>query len=117
VRESFPHVNAVKRAGEGMRVNRMWPSRRCSVKEGAALLTLTDAQIISASNADHDRFGEIFDRHFPAIHRYLHRRVGRALGESSVVTEAGTMGLPVGTVLSSTVYLSSGVVDSTHDTL
>ena len=39
------------------------------------------------------------------------------LGESSVVTEAGAMGLPVGTVLSSAVYLASGVVDSTHDTI
>ena len=62
-----------------MRVNRMRPSGQWSVKEGAALQTLTDAQIISMSNADPDRFGEIFDRHFPTIHRYLHRRVGREL--------------------------------------
>ena len=39
------------------------------------------------------------------------------LGESSVVTEAGVMGLPVGTVVSSAVYLASGVVDSTDETL
>ena len=62
-----------------MRVNRMQPSGQWSMKEGAALQTLTDAQIISMSNADPDRFGEIFDRHFPTIHRYLHRRVGREL--------------------------------------
>ncbi|MGZ8652395.1 MAG: RNA polymerase sigma factor, partial [Actinomycetota bacterium] len=57
----------------------MQPSGQWSVKEGAALQTLTDAQIISMSNADPDRFGEIFDRHFPTIHRYVHRRVGREL--------------------------------------
>ncbi|MGZ5301342.1 MAG: CU044_5270 family protein [Actinomycetota bacterium] len=39
------------------------------------------------------------------------------LGESTVVTEAGAMGLPVGTVISSAVYLASGVVDSTYDTI
>jgi RNA polymerase sigma factor (sigma-70 family) len=64
-----------------MRVNRMQPSGQGLVKEGAALQTLTDAQIISMSNVDPDRFGEIFDRHFPAIHRYVHRRVGRALAD------------------------------------
>ncbi|MGZ5213856.1 MAG: RNA polymerase sigma factor [Actinomycetota bacterium] len=64
-----------------MRVNRMQPSGQWSVKEGAALQTLTDAQIISMSNADPDRFGEIFDRHFPTIHRYVHRRVGRELAD------------------------------------
>lgn len=51
------------------------------MKEGVALQTLTDAQIISISAADPDRFGEIFDRHFPAIHRYVHRRVGRGLAD------------------------------------
>ena len=39
------------------------------------------------------------------------------LGESTVVTEVGEMGLSVGTVVSSAVYLASGVVDSTDDTL
>ena len=39
------------------------------------------------------------------------------LGESSVVTDPGAMGLPVGTVVSSAVYLASGVVDSTDDTI
>lgn len=39
------------------------------------------------------------------------------LGESSIVTDAGAMSLPVGTVVSSAVYLASGVVDSTHDTI
>jgi hypothetical protein len=39
------------------------------------------------------------------------------LGEGTVVTDGGTMGLPVGTVLSSAVYLASGVVDSTDETV
>jgi hypothetical protein len=38
------------------------------------------------------------------------------LGESSVVTEAGPMG-PAGTIVWSAVYLASGVVDSTDDTV
>jgi RNA polymerase sigma factor (sigma-70 family) len=28
-----------------------------------------------------ERFGLVFDRHFAGIHRYLHRRVGRALAD------------------------------------
>jgi RNA polymerase sigma-70 factor (ECF subfamily) len=48
---------------------------------GAALQTLTDAQIIVTSESDPSRFGEIFDRHFPAIHRYVNRRVGRGLAD------------------------------------
>ena len=48
---------------------------------GAALQTLTDAQIIATSGSDPSRFGEIFDRHFPAIHRYVNRRVGRELAD------------------------------------
>jgi hypothetical protein len=39
------------------------------------------------------------------------------LGESTVVTDVGAMGLPMETVLSSAVYLASGVVDSTDDTI
>ena len=50
-------------------------------EEGGALQTLTDAQIIATSESDPSRFGEIFDRHFPAIHRYVHRRVGRQLAD------------------------------------
>ena len=48
---------------------------------GRRLQTLTDAQIISTSQSDPSRFGEIFDRHFPAIHRYVNRRVGRELAD------------------------------------
>ena len=51
------------------------------VRKGVALQTLTDAQIISTSEVDPSRFGEIFDRHFPAIHRYVNRRVGRELAD------------------------------------
>jgi RNA polymerase sigma factor (sigma-70 family) len=64
-----------------MRVNRMGSSGQGTVEEGDALQTLTDAQIISSSEADPSRFGEIFDRHFPAIHRYIHRHVGRELAD------------------------------------
>jgi RNA polymerase sigma-70 factor, ECF subfamily len=41
----------------------------------------TDAAVIVASWADPARFGDIFDRHFQAIHRYLARRVGGQLAE------------------------------------
>jgi RNA polymerase sigma-70 factor (ECF subfamily) len=64
-----------------MGVNRIGSFGQGSVKEGCALRTLTDAYIISKSEADPSRFGEIFDRHFPAIHRYVNRRVGRELAD------------------------------------
>ena len=62
-------------------MNRIGSFGQWSVKEGAALQTLTDAQIIATSESDPSRFGEIFDRHFPAIHRYVNRRVGRELAD------------------------------------
>jgi RNA polymerase sigma-70 factor (ECF subfamily) len=40
-----------------------------------------DAQIIAASLEEEERFALIFDRHFGAIHRYLHRRVGKELAD------------------------------------
>lgn len=64
-----------------IRVNRLGSFGQWSVKEGDALQTLTDAQIIATSESDPSRFGEIFDRHFPAIHRYVNRRVGRELAD------------------------------------
>lgn len=64
-----------------MCANRIDASGQWSMKEGVALQTLTDAQIISMSNADPDRFGEIFDRHFAAVHRYVNRRIGRELAD------------------------------------
>jgi RNA polymerase sigma factor (sigma-70 family) len=38
----------------------------------------SDAAIIEASWRDPERFSVLFDRHAPAIHRYLARRVGQA---------------------------------------
>lgn len=42
---------------------------------------LSDAGVIAASLDDGARFGEIFDRHFAEIDRYLARRVGLALAD------------------------------------
>ena len=39
---------------------------------------LTDAAIINASRRDPTRFAEIFDRHWPRIHRYCVSRAGSA---------------------------------------
>jgi RNA polymerase sigma factor (sigma-70 family) len=36
----------------------------------------SDAEVIVASCAEPATFSAVFDRHFPAIHRYLRRRVG-----------------------------------------
>jgi RNA polymerase sigma factor (sigma-70 family) len=41
----------------------------------------TDAQLIVSSLEETERFGLVFDRHFAGIHRYLRRRVGRALAD------------------------------------
>jgi RNA polymerase sigma factor (sigma-70 family) len=38
---------------------------------------VTDAEIITGSVAEPERFAELFDRHAGAIHRYLARRLGR----------------------------------------
>jgi RNA polymerase sigma factor (sigma-70 family) len=40
-----------------------------------------DTQLIAASLAEPARFAELFDRHYPAILRYLRRRVGRHLAD------------------------------------
>ena len=40
-----------------------------------------DAVAIAASRAEPERFTAVFDRHFGAIHGYLHRRVGRQLAD------------------------------------
>jgi RNA polymerase sigma factor (sigma-70 family) len=42
-------------------------------------LDASDADVIAASLIDAARFGEIFDRHFADIDRYLARRVGQAI--------------------------------------
>jgi RNA polymerase sigma factor (sigma-70 family) len=41
----------------------------------------TDAAVIVSSLIDGARFGEIFDRHFAEINRYLSRRVGPSLAD------------------------------------
>jgi DNA-directed RNA polymerase specialized sigma24 family protein len=41
----------------------------------------SDAAVIACSAVDASRFGEIFDRHFAEINRYLARRVGAALAD------------------------------------
>jgi RNA polymerase sigma factor (sigma-70 family) len=45
------------------------------------LQTPSDADVIRSSERDPERFGEIFDRHFVAIYRYLRPRVGPDLAE------------------------------------
>ena len=44
-------------------------------------MSVTDEELLLASRADGDRFGELFDRHFATIYRYLHRRVGSDLAD------------------------------------
>lgn len=42
---------------------------------------LSDADCLTRSLAEPSSFAPIFDRHFQAVHRYLHRRVGRDLAD------------------------------------
>jgi RNA polymerase sigma-70 factor (ECF subfamily) len=42
---------------------------------------VSDAAVIGSSLTDPSCFGELFDRHFAEIHRYLARRVGGALAD------------------------------------
>jgi len=42
-------------------------------------LDVSDAEVVAASLIDASRFGELFDRHFADIDRYLARRVGREI--------------------------------------
>ena len=42
---------------------------------------MTDAEVIASSDSDPDQFGVLFHRHFLAVHRYLHRRVGPDLAD------------------------------------
>ncbi len=41
-----------------------------------------DAEVIAQSIVEPARFAAIFDRHFPAVHRYLERRLGRDVADS-----------------------------------
>jgi RNA polymerase sigma factor (sigma-70 family) len=54
-------------------------------------LQLSDADVMAASLADSWRFGEIFDRHFADIDRYLARRVGREIADD-LAAEAFVIG-------------------------
>jgi RNA polymerase sigma factor (sigma-70 family) len=49
--------------------------------EGPASAVRSDAAIIAASVGDPQAFTELFERHFAAIDRWLHRRVGAPLAE------------------------------------
>jgi RNA polymerase sigma-70 factor (ECF subfamily) len=42
---------------------------------------LADGVLIEQSRSDPERFAEIFDRHAPAVHRYLSRRIGSSLAD------------------------------------
>jgi RNA polymerase sigma factor (sigma-70 family) len=50
----------------------------------------TDAEIVIRSWSHPEIFAEIFERHFPVIHRYLARRVGSALADD-LAAEAFTI--------------------------
>jgi RNA polymerase sigma factor (sigma-70 family) len=41
----------------------------------------SDGEIVAASICEPERFASIFERHFPAIHHYLARRVGEDLAD------------------------------------
>jgi RNA polymerase sigma factor (sigma-70 family) len=47
-----------------------------SVERGA-VAGMSDGQLIAASRATPEHFAAIFDRHAPAVHAYLARRIGR----------------------------------------
>jgi RNA polymerase sigma factor (sigma-70 family) len=40
-----------------------------------------DSTVIEQSRTDPERFAEIFDRHAPAVHRYLSRRIGGSIAD------------------------------------
>ncbi|MGN6378873.1 MAG: RNA polymerase sigma factor [Gaiellales bacterium] len=46
---------------------------------------LTDGEVIARSLEHAERFGVVFDRHFPAIHRYVRRRAGREVADDVAV--------------------------------
>jgi RNA polymerase sigma-70 factor (ECF subfamily) len=49
--------------------------------ESASAAPPTDAAILAASLDDPRAFSALFERHFGAVHRWLHRRVGAPLAE------------------------------------
>jgi RNA polymerase sigma-70 factor, ECF subfamily len=50
-------------------------------QEGGPLDTISDADAMVASVRDPEAFEVVFARHVSAIHRYLHRRVGKDLAD------------------------------------
>jgi DNA-directed RNA polymerase specialized sigma24 family protein len=58
--------------------NPMWPLGQIRSVER---FDASDADVIAASRIDAARFGEIFDRYFADIDRYLARRVGQAIAD------------------------------------
>lgn len=40
-----------------------------------------DGELIAASFEDADSFGELFDRHYRPVHRFIHRRLGSELAD------------------------------------
>lgn len=41
----------------------------------------SDSEVVARSLEEPTTFELVFDRHFPAVHRYLHRRAGRDLAD------------------------------------
>src|SRR5205823_4455183 len=70
LRETFPLAGTDGRTPDNRRA-----------EEEKALRTITDAEVIASSDSDPSEFGVLFHRHFLAIHRYLHRRVGPDLAD------------------------------------
>lgn len=62
------------------------PARRVPTSASDGGACATDAQVITASRADPERFAAIFDRHADEIYRYAARRVGQ-LAAADVVSE------------------------------
>lgn len=47
----------------------------------SATSALTDAEAVRRSSVDGSAFAAVFDRHFVAVHRYVHRRAGRDVAD------------------------------------
>jgi RNA polymerase sigma-70 factor (ECF subfamily) len=46
---------------------------------------VSDCELVTGPGEMAERFGVLFDRHFPAIHRYLQRRAGRRVANDLAV--------------------------------
>jgi RNA polymerase sigma-70 factor (ECF subfamily) len=51
------------------------------VGRGRHLQNLTDADAIACSEGEAGEFSLVFERHFAAVHRYLHRRLGPSIAD------------------------------------